>query len=119
MSPVRRYVTDILQAMDVVEGFVAGMDRHAYAADRKTQYAVAYGFMIMGEAAKRVPDDVRARCAEVMWREMAGMRDVIVHQYAYVVPDVAWQAIQERFPVERPALRRLLDELDAEEADDA
>lgn len=119
MSPARRYVTDILQAMGAVQGFVVGMDRRAFAADLKTQYAVAYGFMIMGEAAKRVPDAVRAQCPEVMWREMAGMRDVIVHQYAHVVPDVAWRAIRERFPIERPALQRLLDELDTEDADDA
>jgi uncharacterized protein with HEPN domain len=117
MNLARRYVDDIVQTMETVGAFVSGTDRRAYAADLKTQYAVAYGFMIMGEAAKRAPDDTRARCPEVMWREMAGMRDVIVHQYAHVVPDVAWRAIHERFPIERPALRRLLADLDAEAGD--
>ncbi len=62
-------------------------------------------------AAKHVPDDVRSRCPEVMWREVAGMRDRLAHAYWGIEMSFAWVAIYERFPVERVALRRLLDDL--------
>ena len=72
--------------------------------------------MILGEAAKRVPEAIRTRCPDVQWRLMAGMRDILAHQYAHIVPGVASQAITDQFPAERPALRRLLADLDAEAA---
>jgi uncharacterized protein with HEPN domain len=53
----------------------------AFKADEKTQYAIARALEIIGEAAKRVPKDFRARYPEIPWREMPGMRDVLVHQY--------------------------------------
>ncbi len=103
------YLQDILDEMDRIERFASSPD----ADDEKTTYAISKAFENMGEAAKHVPDGVRTRAPEVMWREMAGMRDRLAHAYWGVELRFAWLAIQERFPVERPALRQLLDDLDA------
>ena len=74
MRRARLYVEDVLRAIEQVVAFTEGMDEAAFAADARTQLAVLRLFEVMGEAAKRVPPDVRARAPGVPWREMGRMR---------------------------------------------
>jgi len=112
------FIEDILAQMDRIGRFVAGMSIEDLRADDRTALAVIKAFEIMGEAAKQVPEDVRAQAPEVMWREMAGMRDRLAHVYWEIELAFVWKAVRDHFPIQRPALQRLLAGLDDEDQAD-
>ncbi|MCX6842072.1 MAG: DUF86 domain-containing protein [candidate division WOR-3 bacterium] len=109
---LRLCLKDILAAMDSIEAFVSGMTLDDLVGDDKTASAVLRKFEVIGEAAKNVPDDVRNAYPDIPWREMAGMRDRLIHFYFGVDYRLVWTAIRERLPVLKPALRGVLRSLD-------
>lgn len=111
MRDYRLYLKDILAAMDSIAAFVEGMDLAAFRVDDKTASAVVRKFEIIGEAAKGVPEAVRQRYPGVPWREMAGMRDRLVHAYFDVDHNLVWWTIQERLPRVKLQIEQILRDL--------
>lgn len=78
--------------------FTAGMDQATLRADRRTQAAVLYEIVVVGEAANRLSDDFRARHPEIPWKEIVGMRNILAHQYDKVDADEVWEVVHQDIP---------------------
>ena len=73
------YLLDIFDSARFAQEYVAGVDEAAFESDRRTRSAVIYEILIIGEAAKKVSSIFKAAHPEIPWKEMAGMRDVLIH----------------------------------------
>ena len=95
---VEFFLKDILQSISDIEAFVGQMSKDDFLKDRKTQSAVVRQIEIIGEAIKYLPVELKATYLHVPWKEIAGMRDVIIHEYFGVDTDLVWNAIKNDVP---------------------
>ena len=104
------YLNDIIDSIDKIKLFTKDMCFEDFAADDKTMFAVTRALEIIGEATKNIPPLIRAENPYVPWREMAGMRDKLIHEYFGVKLAVLWETIHQDIPHVRPLIARMIDE---------
>jgi uncharacterized protein with HEPN domain len=102
----RFYLGHIRDAIADIASYTAA-GREAFFASKMTRDAVVRNIEIIGEAVKRLPDDVKDRAPGTPWRDIAGMRDVIVHDYFGVDFEIVWTVVE----VELPKLRAVVEQL--------
>ncbi|MEN6342144.1 MAG: DUF86 domain-containing protein [Methanospirillum sp.] len=102
------YLEDMLEATEKALLFTAGLDRGRFLEDEEKILAISRLLEIIGEAAKNVPDTVRAIHPDIPWRKIAGTRDILIHAYFHVDAERLWKTVEEDLPPLRSALRRIL-----------
>ncbi len=98
MSRDPAYLLDIYQEAELLQQFTLGIDLEAFSHDQLRQRAVERSITIIGEAARRLSDEFRANHADIPWKQIIGMRNVLVHDYDDIQLAVVWQVIQNDIP---------------------
>lgn len=109
MKDDRVYLRHILDAIGKIESYVA-VGRDAFMAASYWQDAVIRQLEIIGEATRRLSPDFRSRHTEVPWRRMAGLRDILIHDYMGVRLPAVWEVTQTDLPVLKSEVQRILEE---------
>jgi uncharacterized protein with HEPN domain len=87
-------LTDILEAISKIELYINGYTFDQFMDDSKTKDAVIRNFEIIGEAANRIPDDIKMKYPQVNWQRLRGFRNRIVHDYIGIDYEIVWNVIQ-------------------------
>jgi uncharacterized protein with HEPN domain len=103
----RVYLPHARDAVDAILEYTAD-GRDAFFADRKTQDAVIRNIEILGQAVKGLSDETRALDAKVPWRQIAGMRDKLIHEYFGVDLSLVWDVVERELPQLRPRIEHLI-----------
>jgi uncharacterized protein with HEPN domain len=98
MSRDRESVLDIIEAVKKILAYTAGVTLPEFLANDEKQDAVLRRILVVGEAMKRLSSEFRQRYPEIPWRDIAGIRDIIVHDYNRVDAETIWDVVQNDLP---------------------
>jgi len=104
----REYLRHILAEANYLIEHSRDLDFSAFRADERLRRAFVRSLEVIGEAAKKVPADLRAQHPNIDWRGMAGMRDRLIHDYFGVDYELVWDVVQHRIPQVREQLESIL-----------
>ena len=108
------FIDDIIEAIDDLATFTQGMKLNDFKQDKRTIYAVIRALELMGEAVKNLPDELRQTYDQVPWKRIAGMRDMLVHQYFGVEVETVWKVAKEDAPALKKTMLKIQRKLNEE-----
>ena len=95
---IQLYLEDILDSCTAVTEYVAGKTFEEFCNERKTYSAVIREFEIIGEAVRKLPDDLKQRRSDVEWQDIKDFRNLLIHEYFGVDLEIVWKVILEDLP---------------------
>lgn len=104
------YLDEILEAITQIREYTLSMSYEDFTRDRKTQDAVVRNLEIIGEAAGRLPEAMKDRTREIEWRKIAGLRNILAHEYFGVSLPVVWDVVQNKLDAIATACKRLVED---------
>jgi uncharacterized protein with HEPN domain len=109
------YLSHILECIDLVETYIAGMGPGEFEEQQQVQDAVLRRIEIIGEAVKNLSEDLRRDNPQVPWRQIAGTRDKVIHDYLGVDVELIWNVARTLLPELRTQVRIILSSLESKE----
>ncbi len=100
------YLSDMRDAIHAARDFSQGVTFEEFRNNREKQYAIIHALEVIGEAAKQVPVSVREKYPDIPWRDIAGMRDRLIHGYFSVNLERLWNTVQQDLPSLEAALEK-------------
>ncbi|HUT31038.1 MAG TPA: DUF86 domain-containing protein [Sedimentisphaerales bacterium] len=106
--PIDLLLNDIRQAIDRIEEYIENLSFDGFSDDQKSADAVVRNLEIMGEAAKRLPQELKEKYSEIEWHKVVGLRHRIVHEYFGIDLEIIWQILQKDLPELKQQIQQVI-----------
>ena len=107
------FIKHILESIKNIEDFMNGISKKHFLRNKEKQNAVIREIEIIGEAAKNIPANFRSKHTNIPWRDIAGMRDKLMHHYFGVNLETVWKVIKEDIPILENEILKIKDDLES------
>lgn len=102
------FLRHILESIEQIEQYVAGESKEGFFTSVQIQDAVIRRLMIIGEATKNLPSELREKYTLIPWSDITGMRDVLIHEYFGTDAELVWRTIVNDLPVFKRHIEKIL-----------
>lgn len=103
------YLEDILESIQIIENYIGDITEHEFLNNQEKQDAIVRRLEIIGEAVKKIPEGVRNKYPSIPWRQIAGMRDVVIHEYFGVSALLIYNTITSDLLVLKGTIETMID----------
>lgn len=110
-QPESLFLHHIVDAITRIEQYVRGLDQEGFGNNTLIQDGVIRQIMIIGEAVKLLPNELRDKYIHIPWQDIAGMRDKLIHRYFGVDLEKVWLTLQDDLPVLKSEVSKILSEI--------
>jgi len=101
------FLRDITTCIERIGLYTAGLERKDFFADQKTMDAVMRNLEVIGEAAKKLPDNIKEKYPNVAWRKLGGLRDILIHHYFGIDEDIIWDVLANKILEVKTELKKI------------
>lgn len=108
MRDYKLYLDDILEAVKRVEKYTKRLSLEKLKKDTLVLDGVVRNLEIIGEAAKNIPSQIREKYPEIEWKKIAGLRDILAHEYFGIDLEVVWDIVKNKLPILKNQVRHIL-----------
>jgi len=106
------FVDHVLECIERIEQYIGQVTKDEFSRSVQLQDAVIRRIEIIGEAVKNIPSKIKDRYQDIAWKELAGMRDILIHQYLGVDLDLTWRAATKEVARLKKEMSKVKEDLD-------